>query len=92
MVDTLSDGFTVSSTLWHGLFSVSSSNSDSVDQVTLLGLVSESSSLVWSGRSGSSVDDGELSVFPASNSGDELENVRLFFSVQLAEVLVGSHF
>ena len=91
MVDTLSDGFTVSSTLGDRLLPVSSSNSDSVDEVTLLGLVTQSSGLVRSRRSGSSVDDSELSVLPASDSRDELENVRLLLGVELGQVLVGSH-
>lgn len=39
VVDTLPDGFTVSSTLWCWLLSVTPSYSDSVDQITLLGLV-----------------------------------------------------
>jgi hypothetical protein len=64
VVDTLSDGLTVGGTLGDGLLSVSSSDSDSVDDVALLGLVTQSSSLVGSGRSGCSVDDGELSVLP----------------------------
>lgn len=64
VVDTLSDGFTVGGTLGHGLLPVSSSNSDSVDHVALLGLVTQSSSLVGSRRSGRSVDNGELSELP----------------------------
>lgn len=64
VVDTLSDGLTVGSTLGDGLLPVTSSDSDSVDYVALLGLVTQSSSLVGSGRSGCSVDDGELSVLP----------------------------
>jgi hypothetical protein len=69
VVDTLSDGFTVSGTLGDRLLSVSSSDSDSVDNVALLGLVAQSSSLVGSRRSGCSVDDGELSVLPTPDSG-----------------------
>ena len=65
MVDTVVDWLSVSGTLWDGLLSVTSSNSDSVDDESLLGSVSQSSGLVWSGRSRSSVDDVELSVLPA---------------------------
>lgn len=74
VVDTLSDGFTVGGTLGDGLLPVSSSDSDSVDHVALLGLVTQSSSLVGPGRSGRSVDDGELSVLPTP--GDR----KTFFS------------
>ena len=92
VVDTLSDGFTVGGTLRGWPLPVSSSNSNSVDEVALLGLVPQSPGLVRSGRARSSVDDGELSVLPASNSGDELEDVRLLLRVELRKVLVSSHF
>lgn len=72
MVDTVVDWLSVSGTLWDGLLSVTSSNSDSVDDESLLGSVSQSSGLVWSGRSRSSVDDVELSVLPAPG-GDEIK-------------------
>lgn len=83
MVDTLPDGFTVSSTLGCRLLPVSPPNSNPVDEVTLLGLVTQSPSLVGSGRSGCSVDNGELSVFPTSYSRDELEDVTLLLGVKL---------
>lgn len=71
LVDTLVGWLTVSGTLWHRSLSVTTSNSDTVDDETLLSLVTQSSSLVWSGRSGSSVDDVLLSVFPDSDSLQE---------------------
>jgi hypothetical protein len=83
VVDTLPDGFTVGSTLGCGLLPVSPPNSNPVDKVTLLGLVTQSPSLVGSGRSGCSVDNGELSVFPTSYSRDELEDVTLLLCVEL---------
>ena len=91
MVDTLPDGFTVGSTLGCWLLPVSPPDSDSVDEVTLLGLVTQSPCLVGSRWSASSVDDCQLSVFPTSDSGDELENVRLFLGVELLEIFVGTH-
>lgn len=91
MVDTLSNGFTVSRTLWRRLLPVSPPHAHTVDQVTLLGLVSQSPRLVRSGGSARTVDNGELSVLPASDSGDELQDVRLLFGVELLEVFVGTH-
>lgn len=91
MVDTLPDGFTVGSTLGCWLLPVSPPDSDSVDEITLLGLVAQSPCLVGSRGSASSVDDCQLSVFPTSDSGDELENVRLFLGVELLEIFVGTH-
>lgn len=91
MVDTLPDGLTKGSTLGDGLFPVTPTNANTVDEVTLLGLVSQPTSLVGSGRTGSTVDDGELTVFPASDSRDELQDVRLLFGEELGEVLVCAH-
>ena len=71
LVDTLVGWLTVSGTLWHRSLSVTTSNSDTVDDETLLGLVTHSSGLVWSRRSGGSVDDSLLSVFPDSDSLQE---------------------
>ncbi len=71
LVDTLVGWLTVSSTLWNRSLSVTTSNSDTVDDETLLGLVTHSSSLVWSRWSGGSVDNVLLSVFPDSDSLQE---------------------
>lgn len=76
VVDTLSDGLTVGSTLGDGLLPVTSSDSDSVDDVALLGLVTQSSSLVGSGRSRCSVDDGELSVLPTPRANVSISAAR----------------
>ena len=67
LVYTLVGGFTKGSTLGSLLFPSTSANSDSVDDVSLLGLVTQSASLVGSRRSGCSVDDIELTVLPASD-------------------------
>lgn len=58
LVDTLVDGLSVDNTLGNGLLSTSSSDSDSVDNVALLGLVAELSCLVDSAGSVNLVDDG----------------------------------
>ena len=64
LVDTLVDWFTVDNTLANWSLSATSSDSNSVDDVALLGLVTELSGLVESAWSVNLVDDGELSVFP----------------------------
>lgn len=92
LVDTLVGWLTVSRTLWHRSLSVTTSNSDTVDDKTLLSLVAHSSSLVWSRRSRSSVNDSLLSVLPDSDSLQESQDIRLFLSLQLFQVLVGTHF
>lgn len=89
--NTLIGWLTVSSTLWNRSLSATSSDSDTEDDETLLGLVAQSSGLVWSGRSRSSVDDVLLSVLPTSDSQQESGDVRLLLSLQLFQVFVGTH-
>ena len=64
LVDTLVNGLAVNDTLGDGSLTATSSDSDSVDHVALLGLVTELSGLISAGRSVDLVDNGELSVFP----------------------------
>ena len=89
--DTLVGGLTADDTLSDGLLSTTSSDSNSVDDVALLGLVAESSGLIGSGRSGASVDGGELSVFPSSKTKNEVQNVRLLLLPKLFKIFVGTH-
>ena len=91
VVDTLSHGFTVSRSLGDWLLPVSPPDSDPVDEVALFGLVAESPGLVWSGGTGGSVTDCQLTVFPCSDTREELEDVGLFPGVELGDVLVGAH-
>ena len=78
--DTEMDWFTVNDTLVDCSLSSSSSDSNSVDAVSLLLFESKSSGLVESRWSSDSVDNGELSVLPASDSEHESDNVRLLSS------------
>ncbi len=68
LIDTLIDGFTVNDSLGNGLLSTTSSDSNSIDDISLLGFITELSCLVDSAGSVTFVDDGELSVFPGSHS------------------------
>ena len=64
LVDTLVNGLAVDDTLGDGSLAATSSDSDSVDHVALLGLVAELSGLVGPAGSVDLVNDGELSVLP----------------------------
>ena len=64
LVDTLVDGLAVNNTLGDGSLAATTSDSNSVDNVALLGLVSELSGLIGTGRSVDLVNDWELSVLP----------------------------
>ena len=64
LVDTLVNGLTVDDTLGNGSLTATSSDSDSVDHVSLLCLIAELSGLIGSAGSVNLVNDGELSVLP----------------------------
>ena len=89
--DTLMDGLTVNDTLADRSLTATSSDTDTVDGVTLLGLVAEGSGLIESGRSRGSVHDGELSILPRSDTEDKSKHVGLLLSPEFLEVLVGTH-
>ena len=91
LVDTLVNGLAVDDTLGDGSLTATSSDSNSVDHVALLGLVSELSSLVGTGGSVNLVDNRELSVLPGSHSEHESENIRLLLSPKLFKILVSTH-
>ena len=78
--DTKMDWLTVDDTLVNCSLSSSSSDSASVNGVAFLLLEADSSGLVKSRWSLDSVDNWELSVFPASNSKDESDDIRLLSS------------
>ena len=89
--DTLVDGLTVDDTLAYESLTSSSSDADSVNNVSLSSLESELSSLVGAGRTLALGDDGELSEFPSLDSHDKSEEVRLFASPHLVEIFVCTH-
>jgi hypothetical protein len=60
-VDTMGLGLAVSNTLRNGSLSATTANADTVDNVSLLGLVAQSSSLVGASGVAGTVDGGELS-------------------------------
>lgn len=91
LVDSHGFGLTADLTLFDLFLTSSSTDSNSVDDESLLGLVSEHTGLLDSGRSGASVDDGELSVLPGSDSHDELHDFALFLSPKFLKVFVSSH-
>jgi len=61
LVHTLVGGFAESGTLWHRLLATTTADTNSVDDITLLGLVSETTSLVRSRGTRSAMDDIQLS-------------------------------
>jgi hypothetical protein len=66
-------------TLRNGLFAVTPANTDSVDEIALLGLVSQTTSLVRTRRAGCTVYNVQLTVFPASTPMDTVSSGQTNF-------------
>ena len=65
VVDTLADGLAVGGTLGDVFLAVTPADTDTVDNVALLGLVAETTSLVGARGTRSTVDNVQLTGFPA---------------------------
>ncbi len=91
MSDTRVLWLTIVNTLGNALLAITPLHSDAVHDVTLLGLVTESVSLIRARWLTGSVDSWELSVFPGAESENESHDVRLLLVPQLLKVLVCSH-
>lgn len=84
-------GLTVDGTLGTVSLATTSSDADTVDNVTLLGLETKTACLLGAGRSVALVDDGKLTELPGADSHDEAADITLLLSPKLLKVLVGSH-
>jgi hypothetical protein len=91
LVNTLVDGLTIGGTLGNRSLTTTTTNTDTVDDVTLLGLVTQTASLIGARRTRGTVNDIQLSVFPTSDTEKETGNIRLLLSRKLLEILVGTH-
>jgi hypothetical protein len=87
--NTLIDRLTESSTLRNRSLTATTTHTDTVDDKTLLGLVTQTTSLVRTRRARSTVNDIQLSEFPTSNTEQETGNIRLLLSGKFFEILVG---
>merc|ERR1711935_686278 len=90
-LDTLVNGLSVNNTLGVGPLSSSSPESDSVDNESLLGLISEHPCLIGSRGSLDPSDGVGLSVLPCSDSEHESHNIGLLLSPEFFKIFVGSH-
>jgi len=77
LVNTLVGGLAIGSTLWNRSLATSTADTDTVDDITLLGLVTQTASLVRARRTGSTVDDVQLSKLPAADTEKEAQDIRL---------------
>lgn len=68
-------GLAIGGTLGGGPLAATTADANPVDDITLLGLVSEAASLIGAGRAGRAVDDVQGTVLPASDTEKEAEDI-----------------
>ena len=84
-------GFAIRTSLGHWPFAASATHGDPVDDESLLVLVSQAPGLVWTGWSWGSMNLGQLTVLPTTNTQEVSHHITLLFAVQLRHVLVRPH-
>merc|ERR1712062_122214 len=91
LVDSLTFWFTISCTLRYRLLTATTTQTDTVDDISLLGSVPQSSSFIRTSGSRSSMDGCKMTKLPTSNSEQETKKITLFLFVQLLQVFVSTH-
>lgn len=81
-------GFTIGTTLGNGSFAATTTHADAVDDVALLGLVSQPSGPVGTGRTGTTMDAVQLAVLPAPDPEKVSHDIALLLAVELGHILV----
>ena len=89
-LDTLVLGLTVNNTLGVRALGGTTADTDTVDDVTLLSLVTETTSLVDTGRTRATVDSSELTVLPGTDTEDETHHIGLLLAPELFKILVST--
>jgi len=91
VVDTLVLGLTEDHTTVILTLASSTSDSGSHNNISLLGLVTETVGLIGTGGSVAGVDVGALTVLPSADTHQESEGIRLLVTPKLFHVFVGTY-
>jgi len=89
--NTLVLGLSVHNTLGDWPLPASTADTDTVDNVTLLGLVTETAGLVGTARASDADNAGQLPKLPAAHTEQESQHIGLLLPPQLLDVLVRTH-
>src|SRR5512144_67850 len=84
-------GLARSATLGYGTFATTATYTDSVDDETLFGFVTQTTSLIGTGGSGRAVQLGQLTVLPYADAKQVTHNITLLLPVQFLHITVGTH-
>jgi len=91
LVHTLVGGLAIGGTLGDGPLAATTADTDAVDDIALLGLVTKTASLVRTRRTGSTVNDLQGPVLPAADAEEEAKHIGLLLLVEFFNVLEGTH-
>ncbi len=91
LVDTLVLGLTVNNTFVVRSLATTSANSNTVDDIALLGFVTQFVGLVGSSGASNTLNLLCLAVLPSSNTEQKAQNITLLLSPDLLKVFVSSH-
>ena len=89
--NTLVLGLSVHNTLRIGSLASSTADSNAINDVTLLGLHSQSAGLVGASGVSNTADLRKLAVLPGANTEDVTHGVALLLSPELFKILVSTH-
>jgi len=88
---TRSAGLSVDDTLVDRSLAGATADTNPVDHVALLGLVSQPAGLVGPAGLGDPGDGRSLAVFPNPDTSEEAKHIRLLLLPELFHILVGAH-
>jgi len=91
LLDTLVLGLTENHTTVVRALASSTTDSDTDNNVSLLGLVSKTVSLLGTGRAVHTGDLGALTVLPSTDTKEETDSITLLVTPKLFHVFVATH-
>lgn len=91
LVDSVALGLAIGASLGDGAFAATATNTDAVDDVALLGAVSQTTRLVGAAGTRAAVQLGELTILPDADTQQVAHHLALLLPVQLLHVTVRTH-
>ena len=91
VVNTLVDWLSICGTLGDRALTSTTTNTNPVNNVTLLSLVSQAAGFVWSGGAGGTVDGSQMAVLPCAYTQKKAKQIRLLLLEKFLKIFVRTH-
>lgn len=91
LVDTMALGLAVGATLVNWTFASTTTNTDAVDEESLLCTISETTCFVGTRWTWRSMESGELTILPASDAEQISHDIALLLAIEFLNVAISSH-